>query len=112
MSRFLGRRSRTARKLLTSALVVIGALGASGGPHAAAADATSYATLLKAHVRPGSVSGIHLHLVDYQRIKAEPSYPQALRDFAEARTERLTSGADRLAFWANAYSLLAIKAVL
>ena len=95
-----------------SALVVIAALGASGGPHAAAADATAYARLLKAHVRPGSVSGIHLHLVDYQGIKADPSYAQALRDLAEVRIERLTSDADRLAFWVNAYNLLAIKAVL
>jgi hypothetical protein len=106
------RRSRAAGELLTSALVVIAALGASGSPHAAAADAPAYARLLKAHVRPGSVSGIHLHLVDYQGIKADPSYAQALRDLAEARTERLTSHADRLAFWANAYNLLAIKAVL
>ena len=106
------RRNRAARELLTSALVVIGALGASGGPHTAAADEAAYPTLLKSHVRPGSVSGIRLHLVDYQAIKADPGYAQALRDLAEARTERLTSDADRLAFWVNAYNLLAIKAVL
>jgi hypothetical protein len=110
--RFLVRRTRGPGELLTSALLLIAALGASGGTHAAAADATAYAKLLKAHVRPGSVSGIRLHLVDYQEIKADPSYPQALKDLAEARPERLTSDADRLAFWANAYNLLAIKAVL
>ena len=63
ISRVLARRSRAARELLTSALVVIGVLGASGGPHTAAADEAAYATVLKFHVRPGSVSGIRLHLV-------------------------------------------------
>lgn len=58
ISRFFVHRNWSAREFLTSALVVIGALGASGDPHTAAADEAAYATLLKSHVRPGSVSGI------------------------------------------------------
>lgn len=77
-----------------------------------AIDYTAYATLLKAHVRPGTINGIRLHVADYQAVKADPNYAKALADFASARPETFQSKAERFAFWVNAYNLLAVKAVI
>jgi hypothetical protein len=75
-------------------------------------DSAAYARLLQAHVRPGTVSGIDLAVVDYEAIRRDPAYASALEDLAGARLEALAARADRQAFWINAYNLLAIKAVL
>ncbi len=107
--RWLQRRSRLAGDLLKAASIAA-LLGASVPAHAAADDA--YASVLRAHVRPGTVSGIKLALVDYRAVKADPSYARALNALAESRPEALTSDAERIAFWINAYNLAAIKAVL
>jgi uncharacterized membrane protein YdjX (TVP38/TMEM64 family) len=107
--RWLQRRSRLAGDLLKAA-VIAALLGAALPAYAAENDA--YARLLKAHVRPGTVSGIKLALVDYRAVKADPAYAQALDALALARPDSLTSDAERFAFWVNAYNLAAIKAVL
>lgn len=77
-----------------------------------AIDYTAYAKLLKAHVRPGSINGIQLNVVDYRAVKADPNYAKALQDFATAKPETFQSKAERFAFWVNAYNLLAIEAVI
>ena len=66
--RWLQRRSRLAGDLLKVGLIAA-LLGAA--PSAQAADGDAYARLLKAHVRPGVVSGIKLTLVDYAAIKTD-----------------------------------------
>lgn len=76
------------------------------------ADEGAYARLLAAHVRPGVVNGIRLALVDYAAVKGDPASPPALAALAHARPERLGSEAERLAFWINAYNLLATGAVM
>jgi hypothetical protein len=77
-----------------------------------AAGDSAYARLLAAHVRPGVVSGTTLSLVDYRAVKDGPTYAQALGELATAHPETLARESDRFAFWANAYNLLAIKAVV
>lgn len=72
---------------------------------------TAYARLLEAHVRPGTVSGIRLNLVDYAALKADPNYARALDELSTTRPETFGSEAARFAFWVNAYNLLAIKTV-
>jgi uncharacterized membrane protein YdjX (TVP38/TMEM64 family) len=107
--RWIQRRSKLAGDLLKTA-VIAALLGVALPAHAAGDDA--YAKLLKTHVRPGVVSGIKLTLVDYRAVKADPTYAQALNALAESRPDGLTSDAERIAFWVNAYNLAAIKAVL
>lgn len=77
-----------------------------------AIDYAAYARLLKAHVRPGTINGIQLNVVDYRAVKADPNYVKVLQDFATAKPETFQSKAERFAFWVNAYNLLAIKAVI
>jgi hypothetical protein len=57
------------------------------------------------------VSGIRLNLVDYRAVRADPAFKAALAALAETRGASLGTHAERLAFWINAYNLLAIKAV-
>lgn len=77
-----------------------------------AVDTPGYTQLLEAHVKPGSIGGIRLNVVDYRGIQSDPNYAKALQAFAAVTPEQLQSKNERLAFWINAYNLLAIKAVL
>jgi len=113
--RWLQRRSKLAGDLLKAAVVaaLLGvALPAAAAGPAYADQNDAYARLLKAHVRPGMVSGITLSLVDYRAVKADPAYADALNALAESRPDALTDDAERIAFWVNAYNLAAIKAML
>jgi uncharacterized membrane protein YdjX (TVP38/TMEM64 family) len=107
--RWIQHRSKLAGDLLKGA--VIAALLGAALPADAEGD-DPYARLLRAHVRPGVVNGIKLALVDYRAVKADPAYAQSLNALAESRPDALTSDAERIAFWVNAYNLAAIKAVL
>jgi uncharacterized membrane protein YdjX (TVP38/TMEM64 family) len=107
--RWLQRRSTLAGDILK--VTAIAAILGAALP-AQAADGDAYARLLKAHVRPGVVSGIRLSLVDYGAVKTDPDYARALGALAEAKPGSLASDAERIAFWVNAYNLAAIKAVL
>jgi uncharacterized membrane protein YdjX (TVP38/TMEM64 family) len=106
--RWLQRRSRLAGELLKTGIAT--ALLAATLPAHAADDA--YARLLKAHVRPGVVNGVRLNLVDYRAVKADPAFEAAVAALAGTKGASLGADAERLAFWINAYNLLAIKAVL
>ena len=48
-------------------LLAAGGLLASGAEPVGALDSAAYDRLLKTHVRPGTVNGIRLNLVDYAR---------------------------------------------
>lgn len=85
--------------------------GAGGLAPAQAGDHAAYARLLAAHVRPATIAGIHLDAVDYTALRADPAYARALVDLAGGRLEGLRTDAEAIAFWVNAYNLLAIKAV-
>ena len=109
LPRWIGHRSRLAADLLKSGAVAVTLLASVASAHAAD---DAYAKLLSAHVRPGTVSGIRLMLVDYRAVKADPLYAEALGALARAEPTALARERDRLAFWINAYNLLAIKAVV
>jgi uncharacterized membrane protein YdjX (TVP38/TMEM64 family) len=112
--RWLQRRSKLAGDLLKAWVIAIllEAIVLDAAALAHAADEDAYAKLLRVHVRPGTINGITLNLVDYRAVKADPAYAQALAALAETRPEALPSEAARLALWTNAYNLLALKAVL
>ena len=78
----------------------------------AAQDAAAYGRLLAAHVRPVLIDSVRLNAVDYAALKTDPDYARALAHLARARTGAFRSDAEAIAFWVNAYNLLAIKAVV
>jgi hypothetical protein len=112
LPRLLQRKSGAAGALLKSGAGVAVLATLAGAGAAGAAEPTAYARLLASHVRPGMVSGIRLHLVDYRAVKQAPEYRRALDDLGSASAAGLRTEAERLAFWINAYNLLAIKAVV
>jgi hypothetical protein len=66
--------------------------------------------LARRHVKPGQIGDVTLNLVDYRAIAGDPQWKELL-----ARLENTpvpTDRAEKLAFWINAYNVLAIKVVL
>lgn len=74
--------------------------------------ASAWGRLLDRHVGVGRIDGIRLHVVDYEALATDPDYQAALENLATARPESLASDDARIAFWINAYNLLAIKTVV
>ncbi|HJU87002.1 MAG TPA: DUF547 domain-containing protein [Gemmatimonadota bacterium] len=71
----------------------------------------AYARLLARHVREGTIDGATLRVVDYAAIPGDPDYARALAELAEARPEAM-GREERMAYWINAYNLLAIRLVV
>ena len=75
-------------------------------------DWQDYAALLSAHVSSGERAGLALNLVDYAALAADPHYPAALAALAGFPLARLDGQRERMAFFINAYNLLASKMVV
>lgn len=106
-----GERSRLIGMVRPLWCLVLLFAGVVGPTPARAHDYAAYARLLVAHVRPASIAGIRLEAVDYAALRADPGYARALADLARGRPDSLGTDAEAIAFWVNAYNLLAIKAV-
>ena len=72
---------------------------------------TSYQQVLN-HVTPGIKNNTSLMQVDYQTIKTNGSLNQAYQDLSAFKLERLSNRNEKLAFYINAYNILALKKVL
>lgn len=75
-------------------------------------DPSSFNWLLARYVAEGETNGVRLHQVDYLAWSADPEYPKALATLGAFDPGRLETDEERLAFWINAYNLLAIKVVI
>ena len=73
-------------------------------------DETLYEGLLSRHTR--AVEDTAGTRVDYRALRGSPDWQRLVRNLAQARAEDLASRAERLAFWINAYNVLAIDVVL
>ena len=73
-------------------------------------DWTDYKTVLK-HVKPGVKNGVTLMKVDYQAIKTNKSLNKAYQIVSSFKLERLSNRNEKLAFYINAYNILALKMV-
>ncbi|MFQ5356273.1 MAG: DUF547 domain-containing protein [Mariprofundaceae bacterium] len=71
-----------------------------------------YSLLLKRHVSSGIIEGIQLHVVDYEAIKDDPHWPKIVRLLEEFPPEQLENRNEKIAFYINAYNILAIKMVI
>jgi hypothetical protein len=95
------------RPFLAAVLI---ALPAAAG--AEPADFSALDALLHRHVRPGVREGIALNLVDYAAWARDPDHQRAVDALATFDPARLETRPERLAFWVNAYNLLAIRVVI
>jgi Protein of unknown function, DUF547 len=70
-----------------------------------------YEELLNNYVKPTQINGITLNGVDYQQLRHDPALSRALKNLAAYDLKQLTSREESLAFYINAYNLLAISMV-
>jgi len=73
-------------------------------------DWSDYSSLLSQYVNPGEKEGIHSNLVNYQAFGEDPKFAQLIERLALFDSAALT-GTEKIAFYLNAYNLLAIKLV-
>jgi hypothetical protein len=70
-----------------------------------------YANLLTNHVSYSTVDGVETTVVDYNMWKFDIDYPKAMNFLERANPEQLKDD-EKMAFWINAYNLLAIDLVI
>lgn len=75
-------------------------------------DWDAFDALLNAYVKPGERAGITLNQVDYAALGADPRFSRALDALAKFSPRTLETKNEQLAFYINAYNLLAIKLVV
>ena len=93
-----------------SLLLVVSLLFLCWNAHAGEPDWSSYKKVLS-HVKTGTKNGVVLTLVDYSAIKAEGSLAKAYQELSTFKLENLSSREEKLAFYINAYNILALKMV-
>ncbi|RMD80121.1 MAG: DUF547 domain-containing protein [Gammaproteobacteria bacterium] len=71
-----------------------------------------YGAILADHLRPASRGGIPYQGVDYPALRRDPRWPRLLERLARFDEAALAGRAERLAFWINAYNILAMDTVL
>ncbi|MFQ5509297.1 MAG: DUF547 domain-containing protein [Leptospirillia bacterium] len=75
-------------------------------------DFSAYNALLERHVSPATIQGIRLNQVNYTAWRRDANYHIAIAELAAFDPGRLVTKEEKLAFWINAYNLLAIKVVI
>ncbi len=73
-------------------------------------DWSAYRLVLN-HIRTGAKNGVTLSLIDYAAIKGDGSLEQAYWTLSVFATKHLTNREEKLAFYINAYNILALKMV-
>lgn len=92
------------------AVLMMALLVSAGDAPAAEPDWSAYRDVL-VHVKPGTKNGVELMLADYPAIKANGSLDKAYQVLAGFDPKLLSSREERLAFYINAYNILALKTV-
>jgi len=85
-------------------------LGLAASPALAALDTPLYTALLERHTR--AVDDLARVRVDYTGLRADPDWKRLVASLATADPAGFASRAERIAFWANAYNILAIDLVI
>lgn len=93
-------------------LLAVVALLLSHPLQAAEPDWSAYRQLLQDHVRSGELEGVKLTVVDYPAWQNNPLWPQVVEQLNTYPADQLQTRAEKLAFYINAYNILAIKMVL
>ncbi|MCW8885491.1 MAG: DUF547 domain-containing protein [Motiliproteus sp.] len=104
---------RWVRKL--SRWMAVGLFAAVISPMMAAAaepDWRSYNELLNEYVSPGQAQGVTLNQVNYSALKSDPRWQQLLAMLESYPLASLESRQEKIAFYINAYNVLAIKTVV
>jgi len=99
------RRSDLRASILLAATTLV-----SSPVPARALDAVLYAEILERYTR--DVPDLARTRVDYRALTASPDWKRLVQSLADSDPGRLRSRNEKLAFWANAYNILAIDLVV
>ena len=80
--------------------------------HAAEPMWQEYAALLGNHLDKNSTEGITLAWLNYPALQKDPAYNTTVQELATFPVATLSTKQEKLAFYINAYNILAIKVVL
>ncbi len=94
----------------STGVLIVGLLLPVWNVEAEEPDWTDYQAVLN-HLKAGMKNEISLTLVDYQAIKLDHSLDKAYQNLSSFKLERLSNRDEKLAFYINAYNLLAMKMV-
>ncbi len=107
------KRSAAGRAIVLAALFGLAApaaAGAAGAPQAGSLDPALYAALLESHtVATEDTVGTR---VDYRGLSRSEDWRTLLGQLERARPDSIEDPNERLAFWINAYNILAIQKVI
>jgi len=92
-------------------ILQIGLIFISGLASAEEPDWNDYRAVLT-HVKAGTKIGVKLMLVDYPALKANGSLDKAYQALSSFDPKRLSDRDEQLAFYINAYNILALKTVV
>lgn len=79
---------------------------------AAEPDWSVYGALLKDTVHPSKKNGVLLYVVDYKRLQQDARFNEIVSMLAHYSPSELNGKQEKLAFYINAYNILAMKMVL
>ena len=99
-------------KLLNTFFIVAVLLVFSLNSQAKEPNWTNYGKLLTQHIKEGQHDNVDLMAVDYVGIKSDPLYGQVVEQIRNFDIKQLINNNEKLAFYINAYNVLAIKMVL
>lgn len=71
-----------------------------------------YSQILEDHTQPTEMEGMPLTSVDYQNLKGDERWPLVVEKLAEISVDELPTPDHQMAFYINAYNILAIDKVL
>jgi len=85
-----------------------------GGSPAAAVepDWSGYDQVLQQYVAHGTTGAVEINQVDYSGLARDPAFATVVAELAEFQLQRLESREETLAFYINAYNILALKMVV
>jgi hypothetical protein len=92
-------------------ILLVGLIFISGLASAEEPDWSDYRIVL-AHVKPGSKNDVKLMLVDYPTLKTDGSLDKAYQALSSFDPKHLSGRDEQLAFYINAYNILALKTVV
>lgn len=75
-------------------------------------DFSNWDVLLKKYVATSNIDGVDLNAVRYPELGKDPAFHQVVKDLEGASLSTLTTRNQQLAFWINAYNVLAVKMVV
>jgi hypothetical protein len=96
--------------VLIGVFLIVGVLGF--GSIILAFDFSHWDLLLKKYVASKTIQGIPLQAVNYQGLEKDPLYKTLLADLKKAPLALVKTQEEQVAFWINAYNIMAVKMVL